>query len=269
MPTLEQASTMQDLDDLCEEWIECEWARGTPLGMIGDALCGVHHFWPQAKGFLKGSWKLFRNWRKLEIPQRAPPLPRVAVLALVGYFMSIVEPHMAFLVALGFHAYLRTGEILRLQVKDIHLNSKRGAVTIRRSKTGLRFNIDETVAIYDRHLLSFWELCHIPKKMHPEAFVWEKSATAFRALFYQALRTLKLEDSAFQPYSLRRGGATADFGGGYPLEGVVVRGRWRSIGVARLYLEDGVSQMTQLKWSPASTSRLTSYASGLPPHFLA
>ena len=62
---------------------------------------------------------------------------------------------MAFLLALGFHTYLRTGEILKLTAQDVALNSQHGVVTIRRSKTGLRFNIDEAVAINDLSLSHF------------------------------------------------------------------------------------------------------------------
>ena len=63
---------------------------------------------------LRGSWKLCKNWRKIEIPQRAPPLPRYVCLGIIGHFLMKEQVTMAFLIALGFHAYLRTGEILKL-----------------------------------------------------------------------------------------------------------------------------------------------------------
>lgn len=40
LPSLELAGCMDDLDPLCDEWIEAQWVAGTPLGIIGDALCG-------------------------------------------------------------------------------------------------------------------------------------------------------------------------------------------------------------------------------------
>ena len=119
----------------------------------GDALCGLQHYWPQVKGELRGAWRLYRNWRRIEVPQRAPPLPRSIALALIGLFLKWEEPQMAFLVGLGFHTFLRTGEILSLLYTDVHLHrGAHGAVTVRKSKTGLRFNIDEAVAIYDVEL---------------------------------------------------------------------------------------------------------------------
>ena len=72
---------------LCEEWLEAQWVAGTPLG-----VCGVHFYWPQSKGFLN------------------PPVPRLVCRALISYFLELDEPCMAFLLALGFHTYLPTGE---------------------------------------------------------------------------------------------------------------------------------------------------------------
>ena len=118
IPILEQAAALEELDLLCEEWVEHHWQSGTPLGTIGDALCGLHFFWPQVKGYLRGSWKLYKNWRRIEVPQRAPPLPRQICVALVGYFLHREQVTMAFLLALGYHAYLRTGELLKLRCQD-------------------------------------------------------------------------------------------------------------------------------------------------------
>ena len=269
IPVVEQATHIQDLDPLCEEWVELQWIKGTPLGVIGDALCGLQHYWPQLKGQLRGAWKLYRNWRRIEVPQRAPPLPRGVALALVGLFLEWEYPSMAFLVALGFHTFLRTGEMLSLEFRDIHLEKgSPGAVTVRKSKTGLRFNIDEAVAIYDVELYQLWELCHLPTakpRYHP---IWDKSANAFRALFYRGLEALGLSNHQYQPYSIRRGGATHAFVTQQTMEAILLRGRWRSLAVARLYLEDGQSQLSQLLTTKKAKALLTRYQSGLPPHLL-
>ena len=160
LPHLEQASTMQELDTLAEEWIETSWETGLPLGIIGDALCGVHFFWPQCRGFLRGSWRLFRNWRRLEIPQRAPPLPVLVAKAMVGLCLELQQYRLGFIIALSFHGYLRTGESLRLQFADITADALQGVLRIPASKSGLRFNIEEAVAIYDSEVLQLWHCLH-------------------------------------------------------------------------------------------------------------
>ena len=268
LPTLEAAESLDELDPLCEEWIEAQWISGTPLGLIGDALCGIHFFWPQVKGHLRGAWRLYKNWRKIEVPQRAPPLPRVVCRALVGVFLEWEEPALAFLVALGFHTYLRTGEILKLQVRDVMLTPEHGVVSIKGSKTGLRFNVDEAVAINDKALHQLWELCHLERCLNPEAFIWPYSAARFRSLYYQGLDRLHLSPLGFQPYSIRRGGATHSYQVQQSLESILLRGRWRALSVARLYIEAGLAEMSQVRFTAKSKALLTTYSCGLPPHLL-
>ena len=118
---IECSKSVEEVDLRCEEWVEMQWIKGTPLGLIGAALCGLQHHWPQLKGLLRGSWNLYKNWRRIEVAQRAPPLPRPIALALVGLFVPWENPAMAFLIALGFHTFLRTGGILNLTFKDVQL----------------------------------------------------------------------------------------------------------------------------------------------------
>ena len=124
------AEDLKSLDNLCEEWIEREWIQGTPLGVTG-----LHFYWPQIRGSLRGSWRLYRNWRRIEVPQRAPPLPMSVCKALVGLFLDADQLILAFLIGLGFHAYLRTGELLRLTYGDIAGSAVQGVVTVRASKS--------------------------------------------------------------------------------------------------------------------------------------
>ena len=268
LPALEEAQCLEDLDPLCEEWVECQWAAGTPLGLIGDALCAVHFYWPQVKGQLRGAWKLYRNWRRIEVPQRAPPLPRRVCRALVSFCLDRSEPEMAFLLALGFHTYLRTGEMLKLQARDVVLSPHHGVVTIRSSKSGLRFNIDESVAVYDFTILRLWELCHIARALAPSDFVWNRSAASFRKLFYEAIHFFQLDDLNFAPYSIRRGGATHSFQISQSLESILLRGRWRALSVARIYIEAGQAELSQLQLSRRSQSLISAYNQGIPAKML-
>ena len=267
IPFLEHSGRPDELDALCQDWIEREWARGTPLGLIGDALSGLHFFWPLAKGWLKGSWRLYRNWRKIEAPQRAPPLPWRTCRALVAILLEADQLTLAFLIALGFHTFLRTGELLRLQYGDISASDSHGVVTIRASKSGLRFNIDEAVTITDLSVLRMWSFLN-SKQTPANASIWPSSPHLFRAAFHSALDSLSLSSQGFQPYSLRRGGATHLFMRRRTVDEILIRGRWRSLNVGRLYLEDGLATLQQLTYKADSQSLVTHFDSLLPPAFL-
>ena len=267
LPRLETSRDKEELDTITEAWIEEEWEAGTPLGIIGDALCGLHFMLPQAKGWFKGSWRLYRTWRKVEVPHRAPPMPENVCKALVGLFMELNEVSLAFLIALGYHAYLRTGELLKLRNQDVQCRKHDGVVTIRASKTGLRFNIDEAVSIYDATVIQLWEI-HSSLHRSADALVWPRGAHQFRRLFQDGLHCLHLDKAGFQPYSLRRGGATAHYAARRSLDGILLRGRWRSLGVARLYLQDGLANLRQLQMSQVSQAAVFHFASGFPKSFL-
>ena len=120
---------------------------------------------------------------------------------------------------------------------------------------------DEAIAIYDRSVL---ELGHIvtllPQHQHPTSKVWPHSASAFRKMFAECVNAFHLTELNFKPYSLRRGGATHDYIQQGVLEAILLRGRWHSLAVARLYLEDGLAQLPNLKLPPPSLHRLRSFA---------
>ena len=267
LPVIEACTRLHDLDAICEEWIEFQWESGTSLGIIGDALCGLHFFWPQVKGWLKGSWKLFKNWRKIEAPQRAPPLPLRICRALVGVFLEVDQLQLAFLISLGFHAYLRTGELLRLTYEDIHASPSQGVVTIKASKSGLRFNIDEAVTIMDRTILDMWHLL-LSFSPSPRDAIWPRGTRAFRAAFHEGLAMLELSRAGFQPYSLRRGGATHHYMIKRSLDIILLRGRWRSLGVGRLYLEDGLATLHSITPSQKALKLVHQFSQGFPSDFL-
>ena len=78
---------------------------------------------------------------------------------------------------------------------------------------------------------------------------WHQSGSAFRTLFRKMLVQLDLSELQFQPYSLRRGGATFEMQSHRLMEKTLLRGRWWNSGVARIYLCDGLSVLPSLKMS--------------------
>ena len=63
-----------ELDEQTCDWIQSSWDSGKALHIISDGLCGLRHFEPWTKRLLPMAWKLFGIWKKLESPNRAPPL---------------------------------------------------------------------------------------------------------------------------------------------------------------------------------------------------
>ena len=56
-----------------------------------------------------------------------------------------------------------------------------------------------------------------------------------------------MQEFAFRPYSLRRGGATFWFQKQQNLDKILVQGRWQTQRSARIYLNEGLAVLSQLR----------------------
>ena len=148
-PILEAVDSEPALDEAIADWIQQEFEDGTPLHLVGDALSGIHHFEPYTRKKPSKSWRLYSIWRKYEIPCRAPPLTHSITLAMAGWCLANDELTMSALLLLGFHCLLRTGELLQIRPCDFILDKQRGLVSLPSSKSGVRNNSRESVAISD------------------------------------------------------------------------------------------------------------------------
>lgn len=248
MPHVLECKTMEQMDDSIAQWIEAEFHKGKPLCFVGDALSGLHYYLPNTRRHLPCSWRLFGVWRKLEVPARAPPITADLVLAFCARAIQLGEIDFGALVLVGFHAFLRTGEILALSPTDFMINKSTGIVRLLNSKTGRRRNVQEVVTLEDpkvrQVVKTLLEIRAATFSMNLP--VWRGTGSAFRAKFDQYIRYFRVSHLGFRPYSLRRGGATAYFQWCGSMERTLVRGRWNSPSVAKIYICDGLSQLPNL-----------------------
>lgn len=263
LPLLEEHG-LQDVDLLICDYLELAWCRGESVNSVADCLSGLQFFLPELRGQLRASWRLFRSWRRIEVPSRAPPITPYLVKAVVARAVALNEISFATLVSLGFHALLRTGELLALQFQDIQFTDSCGVVTLKSSKSGLRHGTEEAVAIRDRLTLALLDTLFSLQGHFRGAKLWPHSGQSFRDKFRSVLNFFDLARFEFKPYSLRRGGATYLLQEGVPLDVILLRGRWRSLSVARLYLEDGLAQIPTIRLRSSEKQLLNAYAAECP-----
>ena len=67
----------------------------------------------------------------------------------------------------------------------------------------------------------------------------------------------------FTLYSLRRGGASELFRITNSMERVLLNGRWKSKKRAKVYVMDGLAELTQIQLSPKTRQQLSFYAGKL------
>ena len=262
-PIIETVQNEWELDDFISQWIQDEFEDGAPLYQIGDALSGLHHLEPYTRKKLQKSWKMYSIWRKLEVPVRAPPLPVDITMAMAGWCVMHDHLVMGALILLRFHALLRTGELLQVRPIDFMLGQTHGLVSLPASKSGIRNNTKESVALHDLCTLELTramvdlqterQLCNVP--------CWCSSGTAFRTLFRRILSELSVHDMGFRPYSLRRGGATYEMQQHGLMEETLIRGRWRNTNIARIYISDGLSRLPSLRMTWEAKHKIARFSS--------
>ena len=146
-------------------------------------------------------------------------------------------------IALGFHCFLRTGELFALHCSDVQVGEKGGAVVLQHTKKGMR----DIVSINDPLVLTLVKM----RLLHSCAGDWfcDMPAAKARSMFADFLEALELTHLGLRWYSLRRGGATHHFCKFGQMESTLVRGRWESSRTARIYLTEGMAalQETALK----------------------
>lgn len=126
LPRLENVESLIQIDDIAANWIQECWEDGESLHIINDALCGLHHYQPWTRGHLATAWRLFKVWRKVEAPSKAPPLTKGIFYPLAMYALNHNNIAFAGLILLAFFGLLRTGELLQLRSEDLLLGENQG-----------------------------------------------------------------------------------------------------------------------------------------------
>ena len=245
---LQLPTQLRLLDSVVSDYIEHLWFSGQPRSLANDSLASIQDAQPSVRGHLPLAWRLLKTWGLREEPCRAPPLPEHLVQALAGYWLFHGDALMALSILLGYYAvFLRTGEVLALKASDFHMTHAYSAVvlTLRSTKTGKRTGHSESVTLRVADVACrVWNWI---RTAPPSAHLVSVSPQTWRRKFSQAVEALHLEEHEFRPYSLRRGGATFWFSKGWSLDQLCVYGRWQSQRTARMYLDDSLALLTQLR----------------------
>ena len=258
----------EHLDGLLAEYVEHLWSDGAGRAQACDTLAGLQDRDPKLKGHLQLSWRLLRTWSTNEIPNRAPPLPQEALLAMFGW--SFFHGHFSFGVSLlvAYYAMLRTGEVLHLKNSHIYMTGPKtpAVISLGMTKGGKRTGAAESVTLSSGDALKWLWMWKTANK--PHASLCPTNAK-WRQLFSTCLTALSLQAFQFRPYSLRRGGATFWFSRHGSLDKLMIAGRWQAVKTARVYINEGLAVLAELHLPKAKLRPFTQvFHSGIRPQHL-
>ena len=245
-----------ELDMIICSFIEECWQEGEGRGLAADVVCGVQWTSPLMKRQLNGSWALLKAWQRTELPARAPPMPPKVVFAVAEYLLRQGWTGVALGVILAAHCILRTGELLSLGFGQLSWADDfcSAIVSLGITKGGARRGAAESVTLELDWLalaLQAWA------RTEPGPLVVGVTQHKFRQLFAEALVALRCADWGFAPYSLRRGGATELWRSTGALGRVTLRGRWAQPATARIYINDGLAVLAEMRLPPEPVNGLS------------
>ena len=143
--------------------------------------------------------------------------------------------------------------------KDVCLDSNgSGTIKLTHTKSGQRHASFESSTIFDDMVSKLFRI-HQQRSPHgrdPNEFIFQNTRASFYDLFDEGLIWLGVAGWGFKPYSLRRGGATAFYRKHRSMELTLERGRWSTVRVGRIYINDGLAKETEMKLSDALTYTL-------------
>lgn len=254
LAVIEHSSDTEYMDDVLASFLDSAFWAGEHsatgkrvMSALGWALPQFSR-WGQAR-LPRARQSSLAAERRAQLAVRLP-LPRPVMCAIIMTMAYLLRANglpldMALAVWLGVHAYLRPGEIARLQwqwlVLGVGQELGRASMVLhpveesRSSKTG---EFDETVIIDDLGMVSVLRALKPsrprgPLVPHPQ-LMWDK--------FEEACRLLGVNrDLGPQvPYVVRHSGAAADAWNGLrTLDAIQARGRWKSATSVRRYAKGG------------------------------
>ena len=223
------------------------WEDGETRGLAGDTLSALQHFLPALKGHLKMGWRFLTTWQTHEMPARTPPFLKDWVESMAGF--ALADGHLEFSACLlwGFDCYPRPGEVTGRLVADFSLHAATSSYVVQLgwTKGGQRKGAKESVAGDDP--LAFLLLAAALQNKKPFTPLLAGGNAQYRALFKHYVAKLGLDVGVWQPYGLRRGGATHDFSERGSLDELCVKGRWSNQRTARIYLNQGLAMLSKIQ----------------------
>ena len=242
-----QVRYIDELDDALSTWVQHIFFEGESKSLASDGLASIQYHLPQSIGNLRMSWKLAKAWHKIEPPARVVPLSPLLARAFAGACLLTGRLPEAACILTAFDALLRPGELYLLQVKDVTFYGNQAVLALRDTKTGKRKGSGEMVVVESHLATRYLKLACEGKPSRSPILI--DGAPAFRLLFKNLVEHFDLS-GLFAVYSLRRGGATYNFLQHGSMETTLLRGRWTSSSTARIYIQDTIATVSDLKLTP-------------------
>jgi len=229
-----------------------------------DAIQGTTDQHRHLRGCLPRAWDAVQAWETLEPGTCRVPLPHLAFRAMVALALAWRWPLFAVLLTLGYHAALRPGELLKLEVADVLLPEDllhglaHGFVLLRSPKTRKTFAANQHVRLDDPFIIRLLRAARAGRPRQASLWPWAGApatrARAFRAQ-WDAL-TAAIGIPSVLPSGIRAGAVTWYYDCGMGLDDLQWLGRWAVQATLKRYIQEIASVRVLAELSPPARAHL-------------
>ena len=250
--------TQKHLDFAVSEYVNALYQEGDSLAQAGHLLSGLKRFYPEWRLKLPTASQYIKNWQKIHRPERAIPISWDLMQGLCGLCLHLGEDRLALMLYVGFFCFLRTSEMLSLQLLHVipHHKAHRLTIIIPYAKTSE--GNPQVVTCTDSRVFAL--AARVKQEWSPEEFLWKGTPSAFRLFWHGLLEVFNFSGSDYTPYGIRRGGATWFFLETASMDATLHRGRWSCSRTARMYIDQGTLAMAKFFWSRRQKSLVQNWA---------
>ena len=194
---------------------------------------------------------MFKAWSRQELPARAPPMPEEWVLASAALAVRHGWGDVAVVICVAYFGLLRTMEAASLLAGDCApaADFSKWVLNLGLTKGGQRRGAVESVVITNPLAGTLLRAAVVGQPKG--SYLLRRPVEELRKHFQHLMWELGLSHFKFQPYSLRRGGATQVFRNTGSFDSVSELGRWGHVATAKVYINEGLATLNQLSIPPS------------------
>ena len=256
------------------EFGKAMFLAGKAYGRYAETINAIAGLKPILRKQLSEAWDLAFAWIADEPFQHHPALPLAVMLSMVSVALIWGWPMEASIIALTWSGILRIGEVLMAQRKDLILpmdmapGCNYALLRIKRPKTRGRSAKHQSARVDPSDIVTLLSATY--GKMHDDQYLWPYSAATLRRRFNSLLKALDLplhrnhDHRPFDLGSLRPGGATHMLMTTEDSELVRRRGRWLSVRVMEIYLQEVQFSTYAERLTTSSRSKIDKFSAGFP-----
>ncbi len=264
-----------DAEELCKwlvEYGKALFLSGKAYNKYAETINAIAGARPIIRKQLTEAWDLAFAWLADEPFQHHPAMPLTIMLSMVAVALLWGWPLEASVIALTWSGILRVGEVLMAQRSDLILptdmapGSSFALLRIKRPKTRGRAAKHQSARVDPADVVRLLTATY--GRLPRDSYLWPFSAATLRKRFGCLLRALDLpshRENGIHPYdlgSLRPGGATHLLVATEDGELVRRRGRWLSIRVMEIYLQEVQSATYADRLSKSSRAKVEMFSAG-------